>query len=90
MIIDMHAHIAPEHFPIKTGTPSAGLWPSMEHLASGDVDMYIGDKMFRKFADTVWDSVTRSDALPGIGVDKQVLSPLPQLLMYHIDPVEGA
>jgi aminocarboxymuconate-semialdehyde decarboxylase len=89
MIIDMHAHIVPEHFPLKTGGTSADLWPAMEHLASGDADMVIGGKTFRTFKDTAWDPGKRVDDLPNIGMDKQVLSPLPELLMYHLDPADG-
>ncbi|MEE8518263.1 MAG: amidohydrolase family protein [Dehalococcoidia bacterium] len=90
MIIDMHAHIVPEGFPIGTARASGDAWPRMQALDSGDADLMIGGKKFRTFRDTAWDPVKRLDDLPNIGMDKQVLSPLPELLMYHLDPRDGA
>ena len=89
MIIDLHAHVVPEHFPMNVGS-GASPWPIMEHLASGDADMMIGGNKFRTFRDTAWDAAKRADDLPNIAMDKQVLSPLPELLMYHLAPKDGA
>lgn len=90
MIIDMHAHIVPKDFPVNVGRPSGDQWPLMVHLDSGESEMMIGGKSFRKFRDTAWNAAARVDDLPNIGMDKQVLSPLPELLMYHLDAVDGA
>ena len=90
MIIDMHAHIVPENFPVKESRPSGGSWPIMERVDSGQADMMIAGKKFRTFRDTAWDSAKRVDDLPSIGVDKQLLTPLPELLMYNLDPADGA
>ena len=84
MIIDMHCHIVPEDFP---GVPNL---PVMQHLEDGSADMMISGKKFRSFRDTAWDAARRIKDLPNIGVDKQVVSPLPELLMYHLDSSDGA
>jgi aminocarboxymuconate-semialdehyde decarboxylase len=84
MIIDMHCHIVPEDFP---GIPNL---PVMQHLGDGNADMMIGGKKFRSFRDTAWDAAKRIEDLPNIGVDKQVVSPLPELLMYHLDSADGS
>jgi aminocarboxymuconate-semialdehyde decarboxylase len=86
----MHAHVVPENFPIKAGRPSGDAWPIMQHLNTGGADMMIGGSKFRTFRETAWDATLRVEDLPNIGVDKQVLSPLPEMLMYHLDPADGA
>lgn len=83
MIVDMHCHIVPEHFP---GLPNL---PVMQHGGDG-ADMMIAGRKFRSFRDTAWDAAKRIEDLPNIGVDKQCVSPLPELLMYHLEPSEGA
>lgn len=83
MIVDMHCHIVPEDFP---GLPDL---PVMQHVGDG-ADMMIAGKKFRSFRDTAWDAGKRIDDMPNIGVDKQCVSPLPELLMYHLEPPEGA
>lgn len=84
MIIDMHCHIVPEDFP---GIPNL---PVMQHLDDGTADMMVAGTKFRSFRDTAWDAAKRIEDLPNIGVDKQVVSPLPELLMYHLDAADGA
>jgi aminocarboxymuconate-semialdehyde decarboxylase len=90
MIIDMHAHIVPEGFPTRGTRTSGDGWPLMLAQDSGNADLMIGGKKFRTFRDTAWNPTKRLDDLPNIGMDKQVLSPLPELLMYHLDPRDGA
>ena len=84
MIIDMHCHIVPEDFP---GIPN---FPVMQHLNDCNADMMIAGKKFRSFRDTAWDAVKRIEDFSNIGVDKQVVSPLPELLMYHLNSTDGA
>ena len=84
MIIDMHCHIVPENFPDILDMPV------MQHVDGGGADMMIAGKKFRSFRDTAWDAAARIEDLPNIGVDKQVVSPLPELLMYHLEASAGA
>jgi aminocarboxymuconate-semialdehyde decarboxylase len=89
MIIDMHCHIVPESFPLQAGRASGDAFPIMRPTDSG-ADMMIAGAKFRSFRDTAWDATKRVEDMPNIGVDKQVVSPLPELLMYHLDPADGA
>ena len=89
MIIDMHCHIVPESFPLKANRPSGDAFPILQPTDSG-ADMMIAGAKFRSFRDTAWDATKRVEDMPNIGVDKQVVSPLPELLMYHLDPADGA
>jgi aminocarboxymuconate-semialdehyde decarboxylase len=85
----MHCHIVPESFPLKAGRPSGSAFPVMQPTDSG-ADMVMAGTKFRSFRDTAWDASKRIDDMLNIGVNKQVISPLPELLMYHLDPVDGA
>lgn len=89
MIIDMHCHIVPKDFPQKAGRTSGDAFPIMR-AADGGADLMIAGGKFRSFRDTAWDATKRVDDMSNIGVDKQVVSPLPELLMYHLDPTDGA
>lgn len=89
MIIDLHCHIVPERFPLKPDRPSGDAFPVMQPTDSG-ADLMIAGAKFRSFRETAWNAAKRVDDMPSIGVDKQVLSPLPELLMYHLDPADGA
>jgi len=89
MIIDMHCHIVPERFPVDADHDASNAFPVMQPT-DGGADMMIAGTKFRAFRDTAWDANKRVADMPNIGVDKQVLSPLPELLMYHLDPDDGA
>ncbi|MEX2598846.1 MAG: amidohydrolase family protein, partial [Dehalococcoidia bacterium] len=90
MIIDMHTHIVPEHFPVADGRPSALAWPSMQPTDAGASAMVINGKTFRLFRDVCWNTANRVADLPRLGTEQQVLSPLPELLMYQLHPQDGA
>ena len=50
----------------------------------------IGGQEYRTVRDVCWDAPKRSAEMQGEGTDKQVLSPLPELLMYHLDLKDSA
>ena len=90
MIIDMHTHVVPKNFKFKEGRASGDLWPQMDHTEPGQANLMISGKNFRTFRETAWDPAKRVEDLPNLGSDKQVLSPLPELLMYQLDAGDGA
>lgn len=86
MIIDVHTHIVPEHFP-AVGTRGAGArWPRMEHVAAGTANVIYEGRNFRTVLDRCWSVPRRIVEMPEQGVDKQVLSPMPRLLNYDLEP----
>lgn len=89
MIIDMHTHIAPESFPLPEGRLAGAGYPRTE-TADGGVKLFAGSDQARMITDVCWNPDSRARALAGLGVDKQVLSPLPSLLMHELDPEDGA
>ncbi|MDA1036039.1 MAG: amidohydrolase family protein [Chloroflexi bacterium] len=91
MIIDVHTHIVPEHFPSGKGRASGGAWPSMEHGRSkpDTADVMIAGKNYRTVDDQCWSSVRRVSDIATQGIDRQVISPMPRLLDYAIDAQDG-
>jgi aminocarboxymuconate-semialdehyde decarboxylase len=83
MVIDVHAHVIPERFPVSPG------WPRMEPVESGDARMLdFGPFQFRAAA-TFYDAERRLEAMATDGVDAETLSPFPPLLNYTLDPHSG-
>jgi len=91
MIIDIHTHIVPEHFPPVGSRPAGDRWPYMDHVEPGKANVMISGRNFRTVLDHCWDVPrrVREMAEPTYGVDRQVLSPLPELLAYRLDPHDG-
>ena len=94
MSIDVHTHIVPESFP-PVGTRAAGeLWPKMESRGIDDSgfaksDVIISGRNFRTVLDRCWSPQRRIDEMPVHGFDQQVLSPMPELLAYRLNPNDG-
>ena len=89
MIIDMHTHVVPEHFP-PVGRRAAGdRWPSMDHQEPGRASVIIEGRTFRTVLDRCWSTSRRISEMPAQGVDRQVLSPMTELVAYRLDPQDG-
>ena len=86
MLIDMHAHVVPEFFPPGTGRPSATLWPFLDHFEEGRARVMINGENFRTIHDGNWNYERRLADMATSGVDAEVLSPMPELLSYWMDP----
>lgn len=89
MIIDVHTHIVPEHFPAVGNRAAGDRWPSMDHAEPGKANIMISGRNFRTVLDRCWNLPRRISEMPEQQIDKQVLSPLPELLMYAIEPQDG-
>ncbi|MFQ5683451.1 MAG: amidohydrolase family protein [Candidatus Binatia bacterium] len=91
MIIDVHTHIVPEHFPPAGARPAGNRWPSMAHVEPSKANVMIAGRNFRTVLDRCWDVPRRlrEMAEPNYAVDRQVLSPMPELLAYRLAPGDG-
>ena len=94
MNIDVHTHIVPESFPPVGNRPAGDLWPKMESQGLDDAgfeksNVVISGRNFRTVLDRCWSSQRRIDEMPSEGFDKQVLSPMPELLAYRLAPDDG-
>ena len=76
MIVDLHTHIVPEHFPKS----SVERWPSMDHIEPGRANVMISGKNFRTVRNVCWDHGVRASEAKKEGADAQVISPMPELL----------
>ncbi|MFX8624489.1 hypothetical protein ABTM07_20470, partial [Acinetobacter baumannii] len=81
--IDVHAHVVPAELPPYLGGAAPAGWPSM--APAGDAchrHVRIAGKVYRTVSDRCWDVARRLDDLPAMGLARQVLSPMPELLSY--------
>jgi aminocarboxymuconate-semialdehyde decarboxylase len=89
LIIDVHTHIVPEHFPPRAGRRSGEAWPFMDHIRPGEANVMANGRNFRTVTTQCWDVARRTAELPAQGIDAQVLSPMPRLLDYALDVEDG-
>ena len=91
MIIDIHTHIVPEHFPPVGNRPAGQHWPCMDHIEPGKANVMIAGRNFRTVLDRCWHVPRRLQEMaePSYAVDRQVLSPMPELLAYRLEPQDG-
>ncbi|MBK5355814.1 amidohydrolase [Pseudomonas sp. TH41] len=81
-MIDMHTHIVPADFPAYPGRQKNHGWPCMHCGEGHHRTVMIGDKPFREVSSNAWDTSRRLEEMAAEGVDRQVLSPMPELLSY--------
>ncbi len=88
--IDIHTHIVPAQFPAYAGTHGGARWPQM--AAAHDCHhkcVMIDGKNFRTVTDECWDIERRLEVMERMGIARQVLSPMPELLSYWLPADDG-
>jgi aminocarboxymuconate-semialdehyde decarboxylase len=85
MIVDLHAHVVPEHFPKS----AVDRWPSMDHVEAGKANVMISGKNFRTVRDVCWSHTRRAEEMQAEGADAQAISPMPELLSYWFSPKDA-
>ncbi|RLA51997.1 MAG: amidohydrolase [Gammaproteobacteria bacterium] len=85
-LIDVHTHVVPASIPSNPLTDSLERWPQVRCGECGHRTVYHGDKPFRTLAPNAWDVEQRVLEMDDQGVGMQVLSPMPELLGYWLDP----
>jgi aminocarboxymuconate-semialdehyde decarboxylase len=86
--IDVHTHFIPGHFPASPGGRSDIPWPSMQH-GCGHAHVMISGRKYRTVPDTSWDGQKRAAAASAMRVERQAISPMPELLSYWLPAAEG-
>jgi aminocarboxymuconate-semialdehyde decarboxylase len=86
-VIDVHTHVVPSELPF--GSFPGDLWPRV-HVAGDRGDVYTGATLFRSVTSAAWDPVRRADDMARDGVERQVLSPMPELFCYWADAASAA
>jgi len=88
--VDIHTHVVPERFPPYLGSRVGTPWPSTEPAHVCHRHVMISGRVYRTVSDQCWDVNRRVEAMAAQGVSRQVLSPMPELLSYWLDPDDGA
>jgi aminocarboxymuconate-semialdehyde decarboxylase len=92
--IDIHTHIVPAEFPSYAGKlvskHGGAHWPTMAPAHDcHHKNVMIDGKNFRTVSDQCWDIERRAEAMAQMGIARQVLSPMPELLSYWL-PLDDA
>jgi aminocarboxymuconate-semialdehyde decarboxylase len=88
-VIDIHTHIVPEKFPPYRGKGKEVPWPSMAEADACHKHVMISGKLYRTVSDGSWSVPRRIEEMSGMRVNRQALSPMPELLSYWL-PLDDA
>jgi aminocarboxymuconate-semialdehyde decarboxylase len=89
-LIDVHTHVVPEHFPAYLGRHVDVPWPSMVAAKTCHRHVMVSGAVYRTVSHQCWDCAARLADMDRLQITRQVLSPMPELLSYWLDPVDGA
>jgi aminocarboxymuconate-semialdehyde decarboxylase len=89
-LIDVHTHVVPESFPAYLGKHANAPWPSMAPAHTCHRHMMISGSVYRTVSHQCWDCAVRTADMDARRVGRQVLSPMPELLSYWMEPEDGA
>lgn len=87
--VDVHAHFVPKTFPRYAGSAVSARWPSMAPAQECHQHVMLDDKIYRTVSQQCWEPSVRLADMDGTGVERQVLSPMPELLAYWLDPADA-
>jgi aminocarboxymuconate-semialdehyde decarboxylase len=88
-VIDVHNHVVPEQFPKYAGKGANVPWPSMADAHACHKHVMISGKVYRTVADGCWSAPRRIEDMGKMGVARQAISPMPELLSYWL-PLDDA
>lgn len=80
-ITDIHTHVVPSHFPAFVADAPSPI-EMRGSCNCGRADVFIDGKMFRTVTDECWDTDRRLETMNRIGIGRQLLSPMPELLSH--------
>lgn len=89
-VIDLHTHFMPVGLPDLAATTGDRRWPRLVPADEGTADIMCGPDRFRLVSRPCWDAAARLDAMDTLGVDIQVMSPVPISLVHWADPKSAA
>ena len=87
--IDTHAHVVPQDFPAYVGSKLPADWPSMAPAQPCHRSVMIAGKVYRTVVDKCWDTGKRLADFEAMGLALQVVSPMPELLSYWMQPQDA-
>ncbi len=87
--IDIHCHVVPESFPAYAGRNANVPWPSMAEAQACHKHVMISGKVYRTVSDGCWSVPRRIEDMGKMQVERQAISPMPELLSYWL-PLDDA
>jgi aminocarboxymuconate-semialdehyde decarboxylase len=88
--IDIHTHVVPHDFPAYVGRHPDAPWPSMRAAHACHRHVVVSSRVYRTVSHQAWDTGVRVDDMERTDIARQVLSPMPELLSYWLEPADGA
>jgi len=88
--IDVHTHVVPQEFPRYLRTAVDVPWPSMAPAHACHSHVMVSGKVYRTVSHQCWDCTVRQQDMQRLGIGRQVLSPMPELLSYWFPAQDGA
>jgi aminocarboxymuconate-semialdehyde decarboxylase len=89
MAIDIHTHVVPASLPPYLGAVADIPWPSVDHVDCRHARVMVSGKPYRDIEDSCWNTARRIEEMTEMGIARQVLSPMPELLSYWL-PADDA
>jgi aminocarboxymuconate-semialdehyde decarboxylase len=87
VVVDLHAHFMPPDLPDLAAETGDARWPRLLiDEAAGTGRVLRGSEVFRLVRRPCWDAASRIAEMDRMGVDVQVISPIPVSLVYWGDP----
>mgnify|MGYP001226544773 CR=1 FL=1 len=87
--VDVHTHVVPLEFPKYAGRHAGARWPSMTDAKPCHRHVLLDGKVYRTVSHQNWDTGVRTQDMAASGVERQVLSAMPELLSYWLEPDDG-
>jgi aminocarboxymuconate-semialdehyde decarboxylase len=91
--IDIHAHVVPGHFPNYLGHTVPSPWPAMADAPAVQGlchrHVMVQGQHYRTVDQRCWSPSRRLADLPEMGLAHQVVSPMPELLSYWLEPADA-
>lgn len=88
--IDVHTHVVPEHFPPYVGARAGVRWPVMAPAQACHRHVMLDGAVYRTVSHQCWDTSVRQADMDTSGLQRQVLSPMPELLSYWLEGDDAA
>ena len=88
-MIDVHTHVVPEDFPVYAGRGADVPWPSMVPAHACHRHVMVSGKVYRTVSHQCWACDVRIADMDRVGVERHVLSPMPELLAPWLEPEDG-
>jgi aminocarboxymuconate-semialdehyde decarboxylase len=79
---DLHTHFLPNGWEDWGAKYTGNRWPRFERCDACSADIMVGERLFRHVTDQCWDAEKRIADMERLGIDVQVISPVPVMLCY--------